>query len=156
MASYPSSLKNKSLSYFDAARLFNDNNVKADLNAGCERLAQTLIALMGRFDAVTTQLHTIDLQGRTAPLKPRWHTIRKDFRELVRQCRANAGCVAGRAKMFNTVVLPLAARNLSATSSRARDERLQVVQSYMAVSTDSSCMPRPFLSHDRFPRIMPG
>lgn len=72
------STKPQILSYIDAIGVFNDETVIDDLNASCQKLAQSMVALMQTFEAISTQLHTLDLQGLTPePWKPRWNYIRK-------------------------------------------------------------------------------
>lgn len=70
-----SSHSTKAVSYPDAVRAFNDKDVLADLNDACAKLAQSTTALMMKFDSISTQLRTIDLQGWSAPLRPGWTTL---------------------------------------------------------------------------------
>ncbi|KIJ95448.1 hypothetical protein K443DRAFT_108769 [Laccaria amethystina LaAM-08-1] len=127
--------KSKPITYANAVRTLNDRDVQEDIKDACRRLAQAMSTLVERFDAITKQMHTIDLQRRTSPLKPRWCAIRKEFTELLWQYRTNAGFISGRLKLFCTSVLPLAARNIEGRSRRSHEECLQVLQSFMTVRT---------------------
>jgi hypothetical protein len=67
----------KPIFYADAVRIFCDEDVQADLNNACKKLAQSTVDLMQTFDTVATQLHTVDLHGLAAPMLPKWNSIRK-------------------------------------------------------------------------------
>jgi len=69
--------KSKPITYSNAVRTLNDRDVQEDIKDACRRLAQAMSTLVERFDAITKQMHTIDLQRLTSPLKPRWYAIRK-------------------------------------------------------------------------------
>lgn len=71
------STKQKPITYADAVRALNANDVQADLKDACEQLGLSAVSLMGTFDAVAKQLHTIDLLGLAPPFKPRWNALRK-------------------------------------------------------------------------------
>jgi hypothetical protein len=118
----------------------NTPEVQADLNNACEQLALTAVRLIENFEFIAKQLHTIDLLGLSSPFKPQWNSLRKDFRDLLWHFRSNASFIAGRLKMFCTVVLPLASRNSS--SSRSHDEKLQVLRSFMSISADHAALTR--------------
>jgi hypothetical protein len=159
--SHPS--KQKSITYDEVVRILNTDDVQADLDDACEQLALSVVELTEKFDTVAKLLHTIDLQGPTTTFRAQWNVLRKvktrvsdflylantrqDFKDLVWDFRSNAGFISGRLKsesyvpkgsysgsgtsVFCNVVLPLAARNSS--GARSHDEKLQVLQSYMAV-----------------------
>ncbi|KAF8153200.1 hypothetical protein B0H34DRAFT_722612 [Crassisporium funariophilum] len=139
-----SSSKSKPLSYSEAVRAFSDADVQQDLNDACGKLAHAMSAMMGKFDSIAKQMHTIDLLRLTAPIKPRWEAMRKDLAELLWQFRTNAGVISGRLKLFCTAVLPMAARNLEGRSGRLQfhNESLQVLQSYMTISSEHAACTR--------------
>jgi len=140
--SHPS--KQKAVTYTEAVRTLNTDDVQADLNDACEQLASSLVELAERFDTVAKLLHTTDLQGPTT-FRAQWNVLRKDFKNLLRNFRSNAGFISGRLKMFSNVVLPLAARN--ASGPRSHGEKLQVLQSFMAISADHAALTQTFVAH---------
>jgi len=90
-------------------------------------------------------MHTLDLLRHTAPLKPRWESMRKDVAELLWQFRTNAGVISGRLKLFCTAVLPMAARSIDGRTggkSHYHRESLQVLQSYMTISAEHAALTR--------------
>ena len=82
----------KPVSYAEAVRAFNGQDVQDDLNDACGKLAHSMSAMMDKFEAITKQMQTIDLLRLSAPLRPRWDSMRKvsvcdpvsDSRELCR------------------------------------------------------------------------
>lgn len=134
----------KPISYAEAVRTFNGQDVQDDVNDACGKLAHSMSAIMDKFEAITKQMHTIDLLRLSAPLRPRWDSMRKDVAELLWQFRTNATVISGRLKLFCTTVLPMAARNLEVRSGRSPyyNENLQVMQSYMAISAEHAAYTR--------------
>lgn len=72
-----SSKTNKPIYYADAARVLNSQDVQEDLNDACEKFAQAMNAMMGKFEAISRQMHTIDLLRYSAPLRPRWDSMQQ-------------------------------------------------------------------------------
>ncbi|KDR77315.1 hypothetical protein GALMADRAFT_139308 [Galerina marginata CBS 339.88] len=140
--SYPS--KPKPVSYTEVVRAFSGQDVQDDINDACGKLAHAMTAMMEKFDAITKQMHTIDLLRLSAPLVPKWDSMRQDLAELLWQFRTNSGVISGRLKLFCTAVLPMAARNLDAKSARSpsHNESLQVLQSYMSISAEHAALTR--------------
>ncbi|KAE9392642.1 hypothetical protein BT96DRAFT_265825 [Gymnopus androsaceus JB14] len=131
-----SSYKPKALSYPDAIRVFNDDDVLAGLKEACQKLSESGNALLKTFESISNQLHTFDIQSVATiePLTPRWAVYQKDFSEIVRQHKANAAIISGRLKMFCTVILPLTLQN---SESRCYREIAQILQSFMNISSDT-------------------
>ena len=73
--SHPS--KPKTLSYPEAVRLSNDEPFLIDFKEALQSLSQSLISLLHSFESVSKQLHSLDLQGLIAPLKPNWNALYK-------------------------------------------------------------------------------
>ena len=73
----PYTSKPKPISYAEAARVFSGQDVQDDVNGACGKLAQAMSAMLDRFESITKQMHTIDLLRLSAPLKPRWDTMRQ-------------------------------------------------------------------------------
>jgi len=73
----PYTSKAKPISYAEATRAFNGQDVQDDVNDACGKLAQAMSAMLDRFESITKQMHTIDLLRLSAPLKPRWDTMRQ-------------------------------------------------------------------------------
>lgn len=73
--SYPS--KPKPISYAEAVKTFNSPDVQDDINDACGKLATAMSAMMHKFDSITKQMHTIDLMRLSAPLKPKWDSVRQ-------------------------------------------------------------------------------
>ena len=69
--------RQKTLTYADVVRTLNDEGVKADIDDACAKLAQAMAAIIPKFDAISKQLHTVDLLRRDPPLKPGWEASRK-------------------------------------------------------------------------------
>jgi len=67
----------KPISYAEAVRTFNGQDVQDDLNDACGKLAHSMSAMMDKFEAITKQMHTIDLLRLSLPLRPRWDAMRK-------------------------------------------------------------------------------
>ena len=103
------------MSYSDGVRLLVDKDVQDDINDACSNLAHAMSTMMDRFDSIAKQMHTLDLLRHTAPLKPRWGSMRKvstlpyelfvlltadtqDVAGLLWQFRTNAGVISGRLK----------------------------------------------------------
>lgn len=63
--------------YFDVARTLNDNDVFDDINDACSKLHQVMGNMLEKFDAISKQMHTIDLLRLHPPFKPRWDALRK-------------------------------------------------------------------------------
>ncbi|KAF9011841.1 hypothetical protein BDQ17DRAFT_791867 [Cyathus striatus] len=125
------STSGKVLSYTEAVKSFNDVNVQQDIQEAAQKMTQAFLVLLEQFDAVSKHLHSLDLQGLTSPLKPRWDMIRKEFADLVWQIRSNAGIISGRLKIFVTMILPLVSQQ---PEGRLREEQLQVLQSFTSIS----------------------
>ncbi|KAF9045319.1 hypothetical protein BJ165DRAFT_1346256 [Panaeolus papilionaceus] len=125
--------------YFDVARTLNDNDVFDDINDACSKLHQVMGNMLEKFDAISKQMHTIDLLRLHPPFKPRWDALRK-----VRERRLGRLLTRPSSQsVFNTAVLPLAARNLDPRSGRAQHhEGLQVLQSYMTISAEHATLTR--------------
>ena len=78
--SYPSTTPTHlSMSYSDGVRALVDKDVQDDINDACSKLARAMSTMMDKFDSIAKQMHTLDLLRHTAPLKPRWESIRKVF-----------------------------------------------------------------------------
>jgi hypothetical protein len=69
--------KPKPISYAEAVKTFNSPDVQDDINDACGKLATAMSAMMQKFDSITKQMHTIDLLRLSAPLKPRWDSVRQ-------------------------------------------------------------------------------
>jgi hypothetical protein len=138
--SYPA--RPKPISYSEAVRTFNGPDVQEDINDACGKLAHAMSVMVEKFDAITKQMHTIDLLRLSAPFKPKWDSMRQDLAELLWQFRTNSGVISGRLKLFCNAVLPMAARNLDARSGRSpyHNESLQVLQSYMSISAENAAL----------------
>ncbi|CAA7269934.1 unnamed protein product [Cyclocybe aegerita] len=145
MAHTPS--KSKPISYADAVRTFNDQEVQDDINDACSKLAQAMSAMMDKFDSIAKQVHTIDLLRANPPLKPRWDSMRKDLADLLWQFRTNSNIISGRLKLFSSTVLPMAARNVDRRSGRSpyQAESLQVLQTYMSISAEQAALSRSLI-----------
>ncbi|KIK55523.1 hypothetical protein GYMLUDRAFT_47735 [Collybiopsis luxurians FD-317 M1] len=137
--------KPKPLSYPDAIRVFNDDDVMQNLKEACQKLSQSGTALLKTFESISAQLHAFDKQSTSPPvepLAPRWEAYQKDFSEIIEQHRANAGIISGRLKMFCTVILPLTLRSSGQDESRYCQETAQILQSFMNISSDTMCNTR--------------
>ncbi|KJA25325.1 hypothetical protein HYPSUDRAFT_64904 [Hypholoma sublateritium FD-334 SS-4] len=134
--SHPS--KPKPIAYADAVKTFNAADVQDDINDACGKLATAMSTLMQKFDSITRQMHTIDLLRLSAPLKPRWDSVRQDLAEILWQFRTNSSVISGRLKLFYTEVLPLAARTVDGRSggSSCQIENIQVLKSFMTLSAE--------------------
>ncbi|KAG5649430.1 hypothetical protein H0H81_003917 [Sphagnurus paluster] len=132
--------KKVTITYADVVHSINAPEVQEDLDNACEQMALTALRLIENFDFITKQLHTIDLLRLSSPFNPHWISLRKQFMDILWHFRSNAGFISGRLKMFCTVVLPLAARNIS--TSRAYDEKLQVLKSFVNISADHASITR--------------
>ena len=107
------------MSYSDGVSILVDKDVQDDINDACNKLAHSMNAMMDKFDSIAKQMHTLDLLRHTAPLKPRWESMRRvytprvvwpafhnadvdmplqDVAELLWQFRTNAGVISGRLK----------------------------------------------------------
>jgi hypothetical protein len=76
------------LSYADIVQTLNDQAVQQDVNSACTKLAQAMTSMKGKFEAISKQVHTVDLLRHDAPLKPRWDLMRKVRPSLVdAKCR---------------------------------------------------------------------
>ncbi|KAF8809624.1 hypothetical protein BYT27DRAFT_7093581 [Phlegmacium glaucopus] len=142
---YPPTTPSKPMSYSDGVRTLVEKGVQDDINDACGKLAHAMSTLMDKFDSIGKQMHTLDLLRHTAPLKPRWESMRKDVAELLWQFRTNAAVISGRLKLFCTAVLPMAARNIDGISggkSHYHRESLQVLQSYMTISAEHAALTR--------------
>ena len=65
------------MSYSDGVRILVDKDVQDDINDACSKLAYAMSTMMDKFDSIAKQMHTLDLLRHTAPLKPRWESMRK-------------------------------------------------------------------------------
>lgn len=70
-------INNKPFSYAEAIRTFERPDVQQDLNDACGKLAHAMSTMMDKFEAITKQMHTIDLLRRSTPLKPKWDSMRQ-------------------------------------------------------------------------------
>ena len=75
--SYPSPNLTRPMSYSDGVRILVDKDVQDDINDACSKLAYAMSTMMDKFDSIAKQMHTLDLLRHTAPLKPRWESMRK-------------------------------------------------------------------------------
>ena len=75
--SYPSTPLSRPMSYSDGVRILVDKDVQDDINDACSKLAYAMSTMMDKFDSIAKQMHTLDLLRHTAPLKPRWESMRK-------------------------------------------------------------------------------
>ena len=75
--SYPSTTLTRPMSYSDGVRILVDKEVQDDINDACSKLAYAMSTMMDKFDSIAKQMHTLDLLRHTAPLKPRWESMRK-------------------------------------------------------------------------------
>ncbi|KAG2007290.1 hypothetical protein CC2G_014991 [Coprinopsis cinerea AmutBmut pab1-1] len=141
----PYTNKSKPVSYADAIRLLSDPAVREDVEEAYTRLTQAMGTLMQRFSTVAKQMHTIDLQRITAPLKPRWDTIWKEYSQVLWQYRAVAASISARLKLFCTSVLPVTTRNPELQTHRSHEEALHVLQSFITISSEHSNQTRSLL-----------
>ncbi|KAF8219636.1 hypothetical protein L208DRAFT_1338840 [Tricholoma matsutake] len=137
--------KPKAITYGEAVRTLNTDDVQADLDGACEQLALSVVGFTAKFDVVAQLLQNAVLQEPTITLRAQWNTLNKDFKDLLWHFRSNAGFISGRLKMFCSVVLPLAARNSS--GARSHDEKLQVLQSYMTISAEHAALTRALVAN---------
>ncbi|TFK29565.1 hypothetical protein FA15DRAFT_664113 [Coprinopsis marcescibilis] len=137
--------KARPISYAEAVNMLTDKDVCRDVDDACAKLSQAMALLMQRFNAVAKQMHTIDLQRLTKPLKPGWESICKEYQEVACLYRANAGTISGRLKLFCTAVLPVAARVADPRSRRSHEEVTQVLQSFMAITAEHAMHTRSLL-----------
>ncbi|KAF9078443.1 hypothetical protein BDP27DRAFT_1412431 [Rhodocollybia butyracea] len=135
----PSHAKPKSLSYPDAIRVFNDDEVMQSLKEACQKLSDSGTALLKTFETISTQLRTFDMQSAPGgePLAPKWTAFQKDFTEIVRHHRANAMIISARLKMFCAVILPLTVRNTEENGVQQCTETAQILESFMNISSDT-------------------
>ncbi|KAK0484852.1 hypothetical protein IW261DRAFT_1459114 [Armillaria novae-zelandiae] len=133
------------LSYPEATRAFNDTNFILDLNEAAHRYAQTQKALFTTFATISAQLHSLDLQRVAPPLRPRWNAIHTDFVKVMKYIRTNTVDLTGRAKMFCTVVLPILVRNLNIVTPRSHQEKIQILQSYMKITSDHIALTQSYV-----------
>ncbi|EEB94351.1 hypothetical protein MPER_06847, partial [Moniliophthora perniciosa FA553] len=125
------------LSYPDTVSLFNQESVAESFKEACEKLAQSHLKLLQTFETLSSQLSSLDLQHKAAPMTPTWKTIQKDFFEILRQHRLSAGLVSGRLKMFFGLILPRTTRNVDPKSIQ---DKIHVLQSYVNISSDHSAL----------------
>ncbi|KAF5392665.1 hypothetical protein D9757_000934 [Collybiopsis confluens] len=93
--------KPKPLSYPDAIRVFNDDDVMQNLKEACQKLSESGTELIKAFETISSQLHTFDKHSPPCSvdlLTPQWQGYQKEFTEIARQHRANAGIISGRLK----------------------------------------------------------
>ncbi|KAF7439986.1 hypothetical protein PC9H_000323 [Pleurotus ostreatus] len=131
-----------SLSYFEAVNILNSQETLTDVGDASQKLAKSIAKMIHEFDTVSAHLHTIDMQGLTAPMLPHWTALSQNFRQQIWQFRNNAGLISSRLTMFVSLVLPLATRNLNGGSSHNHQEKLQVLQSFIGVSSDHAAQTR--------------
>lgn len=132
-------------SYPEAARAFNDANFILDLNDATQRYAQMQKALFTAFATISAQLHSLDLQRVALPLRPRWNAIHAEFVTVMKHIRTNTVDLTGRAKMLCTVVLPILARNLNNMTPRSRQEKIQILQSYIKITSDHVALTQSYV-----------
>ncbi|KAK0469247.1 uncharacterized protein EV420DRAFT_17391 [Desarmillaria tabescens] len=122
-------------SYSEATRALNDTTFILDLNEATQQYAKMQNALFTAFATISAQLHSLDLQRMAPPLRPKWNRIHA-FENVMKHMRTNTVDLSGRAKMFCTVVLPILARNLNNVTPRSHQEKIQILQSYMKITSD--------------------
>ncbi|ESK94798.1 hypothetical protein Moror_14191 [Moniliophthora roreri MCA 2997] len=127
----------QALSYSDTVSLFNQESVAESFKEACQKLAQSHLKLLQTFESLSSQLSSLDLQHKAAPMTPTWKTIQKDFLEILRQHRLSAGLVSGRLKMFYGLILPRTIRN---GDPKSIQDKIHVLQSYMNISSDHSAL----------------
>ncbi|KAJ7624980.1 hypothetical protein DFH06DRAFT_745053 [Mycena polygramma] len=116
------------------------NELENDLKDACQNLAQSTVQLLQGFDSIAVQLHSVDLQASMPPAKPQWKLIRREYLDLVRSARTNAGTCSARIKMFCSVILPLSVRPSTGQSSRSQREKHHVLQSFMTISAEQAAL----------------
>jgi hypothetical protein len=84
--SHPS--KQKAITYAEAVRTLNMDDVQADLDDACEQLALSLVELTEKFDIVAKLLHTTDLQGTTTTLGAQWNVLSKVMTRVYNSLRS--------------------------------------------------------------------
>ncbi|KAF9559792.1 hypothetical protein CPC08DRAFT_637390 [Agrocybe pediades] len=128
--------KVKPYTYAEVVKTYEKPDVQQDLNDACSKLAHAMSAMMDKFDAITRQMHTIDMLRRGPPLKPKWDSLRQDFAEFLWQFRSNSGIISGRFKLFHSTVLPMCTQILKPARLANRPESMQVLHSFITVSGD--------------------
>lgn len=125
------------LLYSDTVRAFNDDSFITNLNDACRNLAKSSVKLVQTFDTISNELNSVDIQvcKTTSPTLPRWSTIQRDYKDVIRQHRASAGLISGRLKMFYGLILPMVTRDID-RSPRSHNEKIHVLKSYMNISSD--------------------
>lgn len=64
-----------SLSYFEAVNILNSQETLTDVGDASQKLAKSIVKMIHEFDTVSAHLHTIDMQGLTAPMLPHWTAL---------------------------------------------------------------------------------
>nr|GAT45959.1 tryptophan synthase beta subunit-like PLP-dependent enzyme [Mycena chlorophos] len=123
------------LSYLDIARCLFE--LEGDLKLASQNLALSTVQLVQGFDAIATQLHSVDIQAIMPPLKPQWKRLRSEYLELLSLLRTNVLNISARIKMFCAVILPLSVQQ---ASSRRQQEKAHVLHSYMTISADQAAL----------------
>lgn len=72
-----------SLSYFEAVNILNSQETLTDTADASQKLAKSIVKMIHEFDTVSAHLHTIDMQGLTAPMLPHWTTLSQASEPLV-------------------------------------------------------------------------
>ncbi|KAF7319408.1 Tryptophan synthase beta subunit-like PLP-dependent enzyme [Mycena chlorophos] len=123
------------LSYLDIARCLFE--LEGDLKLASQNLALSTVQLVQGFDAIATQLHSVDIQAIMPPLKPQWKRLRSEYLELLSLLRTNVLNISARIKMFCAVILPFSVQQ---ASSRRQQEKAHVLHSYMTISADQAAL----------------
>jgi hypothetical protein len=65
------------ITYAEAVRVLNTEDVQADVNDACRQLALFIIELAKKIDTVAKLLRTTDSERLPTPFGPRWSTLHK-------------------------------------------------------------------------------
>lgn len=71
------SMKRRALTYGDAVRALNTEDMQNALDEACRHLAVTIINLMESAVNIDRLLHTVDLQLHTSSFRPLWSCLQK-------------------------------------------------------------------------------
>lgn len=69
--------KPKAITYGEAVRTLNTDDVQADLDGACEQLALSVVGFTAKFDVVAQLLQNAVLQEPTITLRAQWNTLNK-------------------------------------------------------------------------------
>lgn len=72
-----SSSKQKVITYAEAVRTLNTDDVQADLDSACEQMAVSVVELSSKFNVVANMLHTTNLQGPPTAFRIQWNVLCK-------------------------------------------------------------------------------